>query len=117
MSSGPSLSVMLQFIFATLPSVLVNVGGIVVASTMLTRYPRPARFVLAGCATNLFAYGLSFFLRTIAISWVGGSGIEMQTYLLIGSLVSSVFYAIGFGLVITAAFIDRIPPQPPQYDD
>lgn len=116
MSSGLPFSVLIQMLVTTLPTLLANSIGVVIASTMLTRYPRPARLVLAGCGLNLGALGASFFMRTFVASWITGSGASAQTFFMITNFLTSMLYAIGIGLIIAAVFTDRTRPQPPDED-
>lgn len=114
MSSGLPFSVLLQMLAAIVPTLLANSIGVVIASTMLTRYPKPAKLLMAGCGLNLAALGSGFALpMMVSPSWIGGSGASIQTFYMITSFVTSMLYAIGLGLIITAVFTDRTRPQPP----
>ncbi|HET6422958.1 MAG TPA: hypothetical protein VFG20_04700 [Planctomycetaceae bacterium] len=114
MGAGLSLPLLLQMLAATLPALLTNGAGLVIASMMLTRYPRPARLLLAGCGINLATIGLSFFLRTFVASWITGSSGSAQMFYFTTSIVSGVCYAIGLGFIIAAVFADRVPALPPE---
>lgn len=116
MSSGMPPSVMLQMLLISAPILLANTVGVMVASIMLTRYPRPAKFLLAGCGVNLAASGFSHIVRGLIPSLLAGSGVSVQSLFLVSGVMSSVMYAAGLGLIITAVFTDRTRPQLPPED-
>ncbi len=113
MSSGMSLSNLWPMLIGILPGITANVIGVMIASTQLSRLPRPAGLVLAGCGVNLFSYGATFCVRLLLMNG-GLSGPNLSMVFGIVGFVSSLVYAVGLGLIISAAFVDRVPPRPPE---
>ena len=116
MSSGMPTSLLLQMLLISSPILLANGIGVMVASVMLTRYPRPAKLLLAGCGINLVASGLSHVVRGLIPTLLSGTGVSVQSLFVVSGVVSSVMYAAGLGLIITAVFVDRTHPQLPPED-
>ena len=101
-----------------LPTWLVLLGGLIVALTQRARHPRPAGFVVAAVAV----LGVSSAVYPFVSMWLISARIShawtMQTYGIYALVIGVGFHllmALGYGLLLAAAFAGRgtASPVPP----
>ncbi len=90
MMSGPDrLQIMLQWLMYAGPSLVMYTICLIIASTQLTRHPKPARFALAGCGVHLLSTGISL-MRFVAVSAIGVTGSQTETIMMALSILEPV---------------------------
>lgn len=112
MNESSLVAIILEWIKYSGLAMSLYVVGAVIASTHLTRYPRPAWLALAGCGLCLLAGGAGL-LQHVIIR--GNMGIPDEAMMFIGiiSWITRVVYLAGFGMVFAAVFVDRRCSEPP----
>ncbi len=111
-SNSDLLPMVLHWLMYAGPSLLMYTVGIIIASTQLTRYPKPALFALAGCGIHALSTGMSL-MSFVFIRSSGWAGSQIGTLMTALSLLSSLMHMVGFGLLFAAVFVSRQAPEPP----
>lgn len=99
-----------------LPFFFICVTGIVLALMNWNQHRKPAIFVLSGSAALLLGFVLAFSVHLVAINHTGSgrSAAEIGTLITVLGIFQSLLSALGYGLLLVAAFIGRNrPPLPP----
>jgi hypothetical protein len=106
-SATPFLSILLGGI----PLLLVYLVGIILALVWWSRWPQVCAIVLAGCLVLLLTGIVHPLLQAQMIANRGsGSAASIGQSLAMISMIATVFRAVGFGLLIWAAFAGRPVP-------
>lgn len=112
MNETSTVTILLEWLMYSWPSLITYLIGIIVAAMHLTKSPRPALMALAGCGLCGVAH-LAGLLQHVLIR--GQLAVPPEATLFLGmiSWISSFMYVAGFGLVFVAVFTDRRRPEPP----
>ncbi len=111
------LSLYVQQLVGRSPSLVICLIGLLVAIGQLKRHPRPALFVLLGMVLLL----ISSLLLPLAQLYLIHFHDEVFVALPLGtimtgfSLIWSVLNAVALGLLVAAAFADRLPFAPRRF--
>lgn len=114
--NGQFLTLLLQWVTYNGPSLVMYIIGCVIASTHLTRYPRPAWLALIGCGL-LAMTNLTSLLMYAVIASQGSLFGSTTIFMTALNVVMNAFHLLGFGLVFAAVFLDRRRPEPPPVMD
>jgi hypothetical protein len=99
-----------------LPLFLVCIAGIVLALTNWNIYRKPALLVLSASAALLLGIVLGFMIHLIAMNHANSerSPTEMANIFAVLGIFQGLLSAVGYGFLLTAAFIGRNHPLPPR---
>ena len=95
-------------IFLRNPFIIVYLIAIYLAATKLMgKSEQAAKLIIAGCVVNiLVSYGSQYLFHYLLESeWTDSFG--QQKVMMIYSLASTILHAVGFFLILAAAFVDR----------
>lgn len=97
-----------------LPHGIVAVIGLILGSLWLTRAPRPAAMLLAGCGLQLLCMGGSISLMMLSLGSSGASWMGLANW---GQYGLSLVGAVCDALIVAAVLIDRTPRFAPPSEE
>ena len=101
-------SVLFSQLLSQVPSLLVYVGGIVLAAVWMRRAPTAATLTIIGLAIMLVSMlAFTLFQNYVITSRAAGSAVSIGQMLTWAGLASSILRAIGLALVVAAVFANR----------
>ena len=95
-------------IFLRNPFIIVYLIAIYLAATkLMEKSEQAAKLIIAGCVVNiLVSYGSQYLFHYLLESELTDS-FGQQKVMMIYSLASTILHAVGFFLILAAAFVDR----------
>lgn len=113
-------SVLLQQLPAMIPFLLVCLAGIALGCAYMRPHPAPALFVLIGSALLLAVFvGQTLATQYLVHARQANETIASSFHWLLPAIgiVSSLLRALGYALLLVAAFVGRTPAPPPRAPD